>query len=214
MKYSLTTNTKQFNGVTLYQIKAQKDFGSVKKGELGGWIEKERNLSQDGSCWVCGNAQVCGDALVCGNAQVCGDALVHGDAQVHGNALVCGDALVHGDALVYGNAQVFGDALVYGNAQVCGNARVCGNAQVYGNAQVFGNARLNAKSRFTKGHFIGGDDSGKITKITEQTGSTFWAHQYVLGDFEIIPIEEPKISDATTDAIELLKKNGYKIVKE
>ena len=37
-------------------------FGNVKKGDLGGWIEKEDNLSQEGDCWVFGDAWVYGDA--------------------------------------------------------------------------------------------------------------------------------------------------------
>ena len=37
MKYSLTNNTKTWNGVTLFQIKAEISFGSISKGELGGY---------------------------------------------------------------------------------------------------------------------------------------------------------------------------------
>ena len=60
------------------------------------------------------------------------------------------------------------------------------------NARVYGNARVSAKASFTRGRFIGGDDSGKITDITDKTGSTFWKHQYVLGDYEISSIEDEK----------------------
>ena len=51
-KYRLTEETKVINGHTLHRIEALKDFGGVKKGELGGWIEKEDNLSHDGNAWV------------------------------------------------------------------------------------------------------------------------------------------------------------------
>ena len=34
---------------TVYRIKALRDFGDVKTGQLGGWIEKESNLSHDGN---------------------------------------------------------------------------------------------------------------------------------------------------------------------
>ena len=91
-----------------------------------------------------------------------------------------------GDAWVSGDAQVSGDAWVSGDAQVSGNARVSGNAWVYGDA------RVSAKASFTKGWFIGGDDSEKITNITDKTGSDFWKAQYVLGDYEITPIEDGK----------------------
>jgi len=60
-KYKLT-KTKEAFGITLYRIKALKDFGDVKKGDLGGWIEKEENLSQENFCWVSGDARVFGNA--------------------------------------------------------------------------------------------------------------------------------------------------------
>lgn len=43
-KYSLTKTTKEWLGKTLFQIKAEISFGSVVKGELGGYIEAEKNL--------------------------------------------------------------------------------------------------------------------------------------------------------------------------
>ena len=122
MKYELTDETIDVSGTTLHRIKALKDFGNVKKGELGGYVESEYNLSQIGNCWVYGNARVCGDAELCGNAKVCGKA------RVCGNAEVCGNAWVYGNAEVCGNAKVCGNAWVYGNAELCGNARVYGNA--------------------------------------------------------------------------------------
>ncbi|MFQ9640590.1 MAG: hypothetical protein ACLRYZ_01975, partial [Coprococcus phoceensis] len=98
-KFELTSEfiTNIF-GTKLFRIKALIEFGNVKAGELGGFVEKEENLSQDGNAWVYDNARVYGDACVCG------DARVYGDARVHGNARVCGDACV------YDNARVCGDA--------------------------------------------------------------------------------------------------------
>ena len=67
-KYELTSETKVIDGVELHRIKALKSFGNIKKGELGGWIESEKNLSQCGDAWVCDNARVGGDAKVRRNA--------------------------------------------------------------------------------------------------------------------------------------------------
>ena len=77
-KYELTSETKVINGVKLHRIKALNSFGRVEKGELGGWIESEKNLSQDGNAWVEGNATVSGNAWVEGNATVSGNAVVSG----------------------------------------------------------------------------------------------------------------------------------------
>ena len=137
-KYEITDETIDFCGITLHRIKALIDFGGVRKGEIGGFIEKESNLSQDGDAWVCG------DALVYGAAKVYGDALVYGAAKVYGDAWVCGAAKVYGDAWVYGNAWVYGDAEVYGAAKVYGDAEVYGNAWVYGNAEVCGDAEIKS----------------------------------------------------------------------
>ncbi len=63
-------------GVKLFRIKALIAFRDVEPGRLGGYIEKEENLDQDGDAWVAGNAWVSGDAWVAGNAWVSGDARV------------------------------------------------------------------------------------------------------------------------------------------
>jgi hypothetical protein len=62
------------NGVTLYQIQALKDFSNIKRGDLGGWIQSKKNLSQEGECWVFSNAHVYNNAQVYGNAQVFSNA--------------------------------------------------------------------------------------------------------------------------------------------
>ena len=69
-------------GIELFRIKALISFSNVKKGELGGYVEKEENLSHSGDAWVYGNARVYGDAWVYGNARVSGNAEVYGDAEV------------------------------------------------------------------------------------------------------------------------------------
>ena len=73
-KFEFTGETKTINllfrTATLHRIKAVVEFGLVKVGDLGGWIEKEENLSHEGKAWVCGDAKVWGNAKVCGDAKV------------------------------------------------------------------------------------------------------------------------------------------------
>ena len=153
-KYELTSDTEVINGVELHRIKALNSFGNIKEGELGGWIESEKNLSQYGNAWVEGNATISGDATVCGNAKVRGDATVGWNATVYGDAIVSGNAKVRGNATISGNAKVDGNAWVGGNATVCGDAKVRGNATisedaiVSGNATISGNAKVRGKEDF------------------------------------------------------------------
>ena len=106
-KYELTGETINVFGKTLHRIRATRDFSNVHAGDLGGFIEDERNLSHDENAWVSGKAlvsgeaRVGGDAWVYGNARVCGNALVGGNAWVGGNARVCGNALVKGPRDIY-----------------------------------------------------------------------------------------------------------------
>ena len=79
-KFKLTTDTKMFFGRKLFRIKALSSFGNVKEGDLGGYVEKESNLSHNGNAWVCGDAKVYGDAEVNGNAEVYGNAEITNDS--------------------------------------------------------------------------------------------------------------------------------------
>ena len=92
-KYELVlTDSKVVYGITLYRIKALVSISryGINVCDLGGYIEGEKNLSQDSDAWVSGDAQVSGNARVYGNAWVFGNALVSGDVHVFGNAQVYG----------------------------------------------------------------------------------------------------------------------------
>lgn len=51
-KYEFTGETKVMAGVTLKRIRALISFGFVAKGEIGGFIEDEKNLSHGGNARV------------------------------------------------------------------------------------------------------------------------------------------------------------------
>lgn len=60
-KYEFTGETKVEFGITLHRIRAVVAIAAigVAAGDLGGWIEKESNLSRvSGDAWVSGNAWV------------------------------------------------------------------------------------------------------------------------------------------------------------
>lgn len=99
---------------TLYRIRALRDFGNVKAGDIGGYIESEKNLCQDGSCWVYDNAKVYDNASVYDNARICENAKVYGNSKIFDKAEIYGNSKVYGYAKVYGNAVVSGVAEVYG----------------------------------------------------------------------------------------------------
>ena len=120
-KYELINQTFKYTDDkfchAFYQIRALRDFGDVKKGELGGFVEYEHNLSHDGDCWVYGNAKVFENAWISGNAQITGDA------QISGNAIISGNAQISGNTTIYGNAKISGYSTITGNSKKIKNTR-------------------------------------------------------------------------------------------
>ena len=171
-KYKLTEETINVEGRTLHRIEALKDFGNVKKGDKGGFIEKEENLSQRGDCWVYDDAVVYGNAEVYDDAKVFEDARIYGNAKVFGNTEVFDNAKVCGNAEVYGNAKVYDDALVCEDAQVYGYAWVSGDARVYGNARVFENATISSDANVCDNAMVRGK-------------ANVYSHADIRGDAEI-----------------------------
>ena len=82
VKYKL--GEREDNG--LCRVIALRAFSDVATGDVGGYVESERNLAHTGDAWVFGNARVSGNAQVSGNARVSGNAQVSEDARV---SVVC-----------------------------------------------------------------------------------------------------------------------------
>lgn len=163
-KYKLTKETMCFDGVTLHRIQALKDFGNVEAGELGGWVESEKNLSQSGDCWIAMEAKAYGGAeigdsailtrkaIACGNSTICNDTLVsdesiiRGFTYLYGNVEVYGKSVIDGDASLHGNVKVIGakviDAEVYDRVIICDGAYVHGRIKIDGTAYISNGAEV------------------------------------------------------------------------
>lgn len=151
-KYRLTDEEIIVGDRKLYRIQALKSFGNVKKGQLGGYIESEKNLSHIGNSWVADRALVFENAEIKNNAIIAGDALVYGSAKVYGDAKVCDSSVVCDNAVIYNHARVYShtricdNARVYGNAWVAGLVQICGNAEIFGDSFIYGDANIKNKS--------------------------------------------------------------------
>lgn len=110
-KYELTgTITSHSNGedeFTLYQIKALIDIPrhSVKKGDRGGFVECEENLSQQGNCWIGKDSYVFDESRVKGNAFV-EESTVFGGTTISDNAIVRKTRFVGVDSHVFGDSDI------------------------------------------------------------------------------------------------------------
>lgn len=142
MKYYIDKTSKiEYEKHTLYRIVALESFSDVKKGDFGGYVESEHNLSQEGDCWIYDNAKVYE------NAKVCQSAKILQEARVFGNATVLENAVVYENAVVWGRADIWGNAKVYGNANIYENAFITDFVCVFENAVVKGNSILREHIR-------------------------------------------------------------------
>lgn len=158
-KYELLNiATKLTNGTVVRRIQALQDITNsegvtiARAGELGGWIESERNLSHSGGAWVSDTA------VVSGRASVLEDAVVNGNARVSGEACITNQALVTGNAWVTGHTVVAGSAIVGDSSRVLEYAKVTQGARLYDTSVARGMSRVGGTVYLTKNNVASGFD--------------------------------------------------------
>jgi NDP-sugar pyrophosphorylase family protein len=139
-KYEFTGEVDRCYSCTFRRIRALRDFGDVKKGDLGGWIESESNLSHEGNCWVYENCHVSGrKAKIYGNAKIKGNSSVK-DSEVHGNAVFDGRVRVFPGCNIKDNAVLHSNATLQ-ETYVADNVEISGYVWLRG-CIVAGNTKL------------------------------------------------------------------------
>ncbi len=129
----------------LHRIQAVSDVNEkVPKGTLGGFIENENNLSQEGTCWIYD------DAICCENGEVKEEAALYDGSLVRGYAVVTGDTTFYDRAVAKRDCYICGGEIKE-NAVISGKAfigslclqkpLISGDSRVYGMVQ--GNVHVN-----------------------------------------------------------------------
>lgn len=140
-----------------YRIRALKDVNrSVKKGDIGGYVDSENVLSPEGECWIFDDSFALQGSVITGNASVSGRSHVRGstvqdDAFIVQGSVVRNGSVIKGKAAITNSAMIdrstIGDETVVAGADITGStlddicyagpaARLIG-AKVTGDARVF-----------------------------------------------------------------------------
>lgn len=207
-KFELTDETfyNEYVEARVYRIRALRDFGDVKAGDLGGFVEEESNLSHDDTCWIYDNAIVCRGSKVRDNAEVRGSAVVSKKSRVWDNSRIYGNAqvynsrvrggVVHGDAVV-NNAEVLWQGEVEDHAQIRGGqvregAIISDYAQVSGDSCICGyGTRVGRNAHIADGevystndwHVFGGYDYLYVTWLRRGNGFVVFGRRYDAKEF-------------------------------
>lgn len=134
-KYEMI-NPIRYIGGFYYRVKALKDFGDVKKGDIGGYIQYTSNLSCEGDCWVYPNA------VVKDNAQVKDNAKIYDRAIIKDSAVIKGETIVKNCAIV-GDAAIVGDKVVIEECAIVKEDIYSDNYSIYGSNKLYNKPDVN-----------------------------------------------------------------------
>lgn len=116
-KYELVPETvTEFYSKSMYRIRALKDFSDVKKGQFGGYVESEENLSQLGNCWIYDNSIVGLGSRVIHNAVVKGNSTVIGYSEIKDNAIIDDSSHIDNSSIISDQSKVIRSFITNGSA--------------------------------------------------------------------------------------------------
>lgn len=166
-KYEMATNyTLNVDGQTLCRVRALIDFilangKQVHAGDLGGYIESERNLSQEGKCWVGGNSWVMNGGKVTENgladeealvdySVVSGDAIARGHSQLLSGSELTENAVAEENAFIE-RSKVSGHAIATGDVWIVDGSELTDNCVAGGSAKILHGSKLSGNKKIYSG---------------------------------------------------------------
>lgn len=156
-KLDLTAFTKAPDGARLYRIVALRSFGAVEKGEIGGFVEGENNLSHRGNCWIAGNAMVRQQAQVQHDSLACDYVDIHGNAQLLDQTLACNRADIGGKVKMTDSSTAAEFTRLFGSFETRDQSRMGGHSVGSGLAVVSGNRHIGGHCVLGGTFHIGGE---------------------------------------------------------
>ena len=112
------------NGSKLYRIKALQNFNDVHEGDIGGYVESDKNLSHEGDCWIYD------DSKAYDNATISDNAIVKNSSSVMDNAYVVSNSVIDGNSIISGNSKIFDNCKVSDKSTVSGNSILKSNVSI------------------------------------------------------------------------------------
>lgn len=152
-KYELTDETIMFEDTVLYRIRALKDIPSAVKGDLGGFVRSEENLSQEGDCWIFPESKVVGNSKVSGDATILGEVTIFNDVNITDRAMINGNLIIANNVEISGKSNIFIESgIICNKVKICDNVvisgkmRIINNVKISGDTVLIGNVRISDNS--------------------------------------------------------------------
>ena len=179
------------------RIKALCNFGDVREGDIGGWIQNEFNLSDRGHCWLGPDSMALGKVRIKDGVQIHGEVIISGESELSGDAIVNGhlklkDVYITDGVTIDCNGNIEGSEFV-GRAGVRGNVELYGigmsgrteisgdisanNVKLYDNAILSDNVQVVSSTLRDECH-IGGNSIVKSSELEGKVNIDGKSHVY------------------------------------
>ena len=103
-------NTIEWKGHTLHRIRALRDFGDIRKGDIGGFVENENNLSHKGNCWIYDDAKAMDNSIMYDNSRICDKSELHDDSEMYNYTRMHDISKMYGNSIMYDDSEMYGDS--------------------------------------------------------------------------------------------------------
>lgn len=157
----------KYEGRKLYRIKALKNFYDVKKGDLGGWVSGENNLSQEGDCWIYNEAK-CMDS-----SKIYDDGRMYDNSKMYGNSTMYENTIIYGNSAMYDHSIMRGYSIMYGNSRMFGHSTMRDYSKMYENSvmrgvsMMIGHSMMCGYSVLKRDEKLSGELASKVDKFID-----------------------------------------------
>ena len=145
-KYEITDITMRFEGRTLYRIRALKNFSNVKKGNLGGWVSSEDNLSQEGDCWIYDEAKCMDNARMHDNSKMYNNSVMYEYSAMHGNSKMCNNSKMYDDSEMHDDSRMYDHSMMYDHSKMYDHSEMNDYSIMYNNSEMHGYSKMRDNS--------------------------------------------------------------------
>ena len=130
-------NTIEFEGRTLHRIKALRDFGDVKKGDIGGFVENDYNLSHEGNCWIYDSAKAMDNSRIYGDSEMYENSKMYGNSKMHDNSKMYGNTIMYDFSELHGNSRMYNYSKMYNYSSMHDCSRMYGDSEMHENSKMY-----------------------------------------------------------------------------
>lgn len=178
-----------YKGRIVFRICSVKDFGRMPAGSVGGIVEKESNLSQEGDSWIGYDSKVYGDSRVEGNATIAGNCTLRGNVLIKDSVTCYGKIKISGKVIISGGSKLRGIITIKSkNLTIDGRSSIGHEVKLVGFVGRIFNTKISGSSIKGKGHISCSEIMGKTeihvkNKLAITTGSRISNAVITLGSF-------------------------------